>query len=65
MPGMTSPWPDHDREGREWGTDDELAGLLGSIRRHILDAPGGVWDAEARSAAETLTAKLSARLSRR
>lgn len=62
---MTSPKPDHDHERREWGTDDELAGLLGSIRRHILDAPGYVWDADTRSAAETLAAKLAARLTHR
>lgn len=62
---MTSPRPDHDRERREWGSDDELAGLLGSIRRHILDAPTCVWDAETRAAAETLTAKLAAHLTHR
>lgn len=61
MLGMTSPGAHHERWDRG-GTDDQLAGLLRSIRKHILDAPVGSWDAETRAAAEKVSAKLATRL---
>lgn len=44
------------------GTDDELSGLLGSIRRYILDVPEEVWDPPVREAAKQVCAALSDRL---
>jgi hypothetical protein len=44
------------------GTDDELSTLLGSIRRHVLDAPEEVWDPSVKDAAKTVSSALADRL---
>jgi hypothetical protein len=46
------------------GTDDELSSLLGSIRRHVLDAPPDVWEPDVRDAAKMVSAALADKLKR-
>lgn len=42
--------------------DDQLAALLGALRRHVQEAPQGTWDDQTLLAAKTVTAALSTRL---